>query len=377
MFEILNKDDRRIRHLKCGETFTVNNIYVWNKTQKCPFCDVHSKYRNFDFLKKIIKNKDDSLELLDGTKYTKPATIKHSCGFTFNINNFKTWYLNGVICPVCCDGSKMLTADVISEKIKRAFNNEIVILDIPEKCNAKTKIHVNDITCDHDSFMISWDKLKSGQRCPKCGKARGGPNRLSLDDLNYRMTNNPEYFKDITILNLNDYINARSILEVKCNICGEIRKTSAWNIFYNMRKCQCISRSKAEEIAQAYLTKNNITFSHNVRGLISENSRLEIDLILNDIYIEFDGEFHFPGVIEFNSTDFDFRQQKIVENDMLKLDSSIKNKKYYISIPYWEFNNIENILSVIISGKIPLEYDLTIVKDGELLKQYDYPINNS
>ena len=57
-----------------------------------------------------------------------------------------------------------------------------------------------------------------------------------------------------------------------------------------------------------------------------------------NICIEYDGEFHYKMIMEYD----EFINQKI--RDTIKTVYCKENNIKLIRIPYWEFNNIENIL---------------------------------
>jgi len=93
-----------------------------------------------------------------------------------------------------------------------------------------------------------------------------------------------------------------------------------------------------------WLDKNNIMYIHDKSyfdDLIGcGNGLLKPDFILPNerIWIEYDGEFHYNKIYENDSYDI------IQEHDKRKDEYAKEHNWKLIRIPYWEFDNIEEIL---------------------------------
>lgn len=61
-----------------------------------------------------------------------------------------------------------------------------------------------------------------------------------------------------------------------------------------------------------------------------------------NLLIEFNGGQHYEFISYFHKTLHDFHRQK--HHDWMKRKYAIKNGYKLISIPYWEYENIEEIL---------------------------------
>lgn len=131
-------------------------------------------------------------------------------------------------------------------------------------------------------------------------------------------------------------------------ICPECRRTyykQVGNITYRNDDCPVCSASKGERIIKNWLDRMSIKYCYNqqyFKDLLSEKENpLRPDFILpkHKIWIEYDGEFHYKpilGEVELQ------RQQKY---DKRKNKYAKKHGWKLIRIPYWEFDNIENILT--------------------------------
>lgn len=131
-------------------------------------------------------------------------------------------------------------------------------------------------------------------------------------------------------------------------ICPECRRTyykQVGNITYRNDDCPVCSVSKGERIIKNWLDRMSIKYCYNqqyFKDLLSDKENpLRPDFILpkHKIWIEYDGEFHYKpilGEVELQ------RQQKY---DKRKDKYAKKHGWKLIRIPYWEFDNIENILT--------------------------------
>lgn len=110
--------------------------------------------------------------------------------------------------------------------------------------------------------------------------------------------------------------------------------------------CPLCMESKGEKKIREFLIKNNIKYEHqysfeDLRGRYKE---LRFDFAIFDLdnkltyLIEYDGEFHFRNVYSeenYKKTkEYDEKKNKYCKSKRIKL----------IRIPYWEYNEIENIL---------------------------------
>ena len=193
----------------------------------------------------------------------------------------------------------------------------------------------------HGSYETRVDSFKKNHRCGKC---HNFGNDL-YDSFGYHnfdkvMSWHPD--NEISPFR----IRKRSDKQIKfiCEECGSIFQKSL-NKVSKGQWCPTCSKSKGEKVIIDILYKNNILFIHDepyFKDLLSDKGNpLRPDFILPDykIWIEYDGEFHYKKIYEKDSFDIlqihDKRKDKYAKKHGWKL----------IRIPYWEFDNIENILN--------------------------------
>lgn len=138
-----------------------------------------------------------------------------------------------------------------------------------------------------------------------------------------------------------DYENNESKLKVECPK-GHMFYV-ALNNFQQGKRCPYCNMSSGEQEVERLLIEYNIKHETQYTFKDCKNIKeLPFDFYLPDynILIEYDGEQHYG--LRFEDTIEDFIKRKI--NDGLKNEYCYFNNIPLIRIPYWKFNNIENIL---------------------------------
>lgn len=189
----------------------------------------------------------------------------------------------------------------------------------------------------------SLDNMICGHRCYFCSYEQRG--------LNYR--HSIEYVKSVIesynnnkLLNPEDYINAlEKNLKILCGSCGNVYITSfdAYTA-KGKQKIKCFScsckESKGECRIREFLNANNIIFEQEKTfDDCKDVKRLPFDFYLPEynLIIEFDGQHHFHeiGFGNYEST----KKHDKIKNEYCELHNI-----NLLRIPYWEGNNIEEII---------------------------------
>ena len=186
---------------------------------------------------------------------------------------------------------------------------------------------------------ITWDHLKTCSiGCPYCY----GKYKTTQDFVNEMSLIN----RDVKILG--EYKGYSNPIKCKCNICGYEWETSIASLRQGNGCIKC-SSSKGEKKIEQYLEANNICFEkQKIFRDCKSISLLKYDFFVPSLntVIEYDGEQHFKPV-DFGGKGFDFAKQQFKNN---KVRDEIKNKYcsdnniILIRIPYFEYDNIDQIL---------------------------------
>ncbi len=227
--------------------------------------------------------------------------------------------------------SKRLTQEYIEEYFNK-YGYEVLCLYKSNKQKLKLKCPNGHIT-----EALSYDSFRRGNcRCPEC-KPRF---KYSFEDIilefrkeGYQVISDKESYK-----------NCGTKLETICPN-GHIHKTS-YHHFKEGRRCpKCKTIFKGEEKIKEYLDKNNINYieQHRFKDCKYKNT-LAFDFYLPNYNccIEYDGRQHYY-ISEYFGGQNGFIDTKI--RDTIKNIYCDKNNIRLVRIPYWEFNNIEDILA--------------------------------
>lgn len=207
---------------------------------------------------------------------------------------------------------------------------------------------LNNTTCIkyacpiHGEQSMRVHNLISGRGCTKCAEnMKREKLNLSLDEVEKRINNCGGI-----LLNKKDYVNSNvKNLKVLCPECKMpfITSLQKFTQHGNQVCSKCSNKeSVGEKKIRHYLEDNGIKFIpqkwfKDCRDI----NPLPFDFYLpeKNIIIEFDGKQHFG-----ETNYFSYSYEKIKNHDEIKNAYCKRNNIKMIRIPYWNYNNIENIL---------------------------------
>ena len=284
------------------------------------------KKEGYELLSTEYINKNTKLE------YICPEGHKHSVSW----DNFN----HGRRCPECAMEIRKSKLKLSYDEVKQAFEKEGYTLLSTDYVNNRTELKY--ICPNGHKHSTNWDGFSNGRRCPECGvETVKSKLRLSYDEVKQG------FEKEGYTLLSTEYIKSSSKLKVRCPKSHEYEVS--WGHFNQGRRCPICNNSKGEKRISLFLKENNINYE--AQKLFKECSykrMLPFDFYLIDynICIEYDGQQHY------NTIDFSGKNQERAEEqfkqtqkkDNIKTQYCLDNNIKLIRIPYWEFNNIENIL---------------------------------
>lgn len=368
---------------KINDTFTVNleDLHPGSIIKICVICDYCGSQKEIsyrDYNKQIENEKKYACKNCSGKKNIEYNHDKkryfqlflekcdyYNCVPVSKIEDYKNSYTKlKFICPD--HGLQQITrASIVSgcwcvkcgkrhaaEKMKKSFTE---VKDIVESknnnvlLNPENYINVNtnnlQVICGScgETFTTSLSSImNSDGACRNCGiKKSSGLNKLTPQEVENRINSvnnnvllNPEEYIDNSTLNLN----------IKCGDCGRTYVTSLSNYEYNQKiRCDCCSQriSVPERKVMSLLDLYKIDYEYNFKFDDCRRIRpLPFDFYLpqNNLIIETDGEHHFRPIWGENH----FIQTK--QNDFTKNEYCKLHKIDILRIPYWDFDNIDEIL---------------------------------
>lgn len=190
-------------------------------------------------------------------------------------------------------------------------------------------------------FEIRFDSFKRGSGCRYC--------------MSNSMKNDVEEVKKILdkkgFTLVSDYTLSHDKITVRCKKEGHIFETTFDRISNSGCGCPCCREYKGEVKIREILEKNNIKLKGQYRFKdCKDKSTLPFDFYIPDlnIAIEYDGVQHFEP-IDFSGQGMDKAIEELKDRkrkDDIKTQYCKDNNIKLIRIPYWEFDNIENILII-------------------------------
>lgn len=196
----------------------------------------------------------------------------------------------------------------------------------------------------HD-YKTRFGNFKAGKRCMKCRKIDYTPyNKLNKEKVDSRLRK--ENYKLLSE-EVNGY---QEYLEMQCSQGHRFSMT--WNSFSNGSRCPRCKESKGEKRIAAFLDSEGVEYTRQYKIEGCQSIRLlpfDFYLPSYNILIEFDGKQHYK-IIDFFGGLEEFIGRKV--KDTIKNEYCKKNNITLIRIPYWEFDNIENILKEKLENKI-------------------------
>lgn len=257
---------------------------------------------------------------------------------TITINSFK----NRKRCRKCADEKLGNDKAFTYEEVKSYIESFNYILLSTEYKNVKEYIVIQP-PCGHEAYLVTFEKFKDGNRCPKCkGKRISEAQRIPYQEVKEYIEN--EGYELLS----KEYKDANSPLIIKCPI-GHITNTMTFGNFKQGHRCLKCQESKGEKKITNYLNNNNINFisQYKFNDLLGiGNGLLSYDFYLPkyNLLIEYQGEFHDGNITGSYKKDFDLEKQQ--EHDRRKRMYAKKNNIRLLEIWYWDFDNIEEILKL-------------------------------
>lgn len=258
--------------------------------------------------------------------------------------------LHGKGCKLCgrekMANSKKLCFNEIEDEFKR---NNIILLSTEDEIMDLSKDRLRYLCPKHGEQTILWNNFKRGARCRKCADEK---NSLRMRKETWERIKG--YFKnsEYTLLStFEEYTGAReNCIRCLCKKHGEFK--ISWNNLQKFEGCAVCNSSAGERRIYQYLQGNNIEFEKpktftNLIGVGGKKLSYDFYLPEFNLLIEYQGEQHERPVafndIDEKSTIKNFQKQQ--EHDRKKRDYSSAYGIGLIEIWYYDFDNIENILT--------------------------------
>lgn len=259
-------------------------------------------------------------------------------------------------CPLCGQEKRKLKInnlkidknyDSIVQKANVKHNNEYTYGKIFKKLYVNRNYSCIEIFCKiHGKFeQRIQDHIGKGTKCPQCN-----PLNLNLTQIikDANLTHNNEYTYGNLVNGKN--LTSNRELEIFCKMHGKFLLPPHQHIKY-MHGCPYCKSSKGETKIQNVLKLYNIKYTQEytfeqLKGL--NNGKLRFDFYLPDFNtcIEYQGEQHYKPC-SFGSSDSTNAMKTFIstiKHDEIKKQYCKNNNIKLIEIPYWDFDDIDEII---------------------------------
>ena len=242
-----------------------------------------------------------------------------------------------------CHGAVQMDNDYFIDRLRNENPN---IEPLEKYVNDRTKILCKCKKCGNE-WKVSPTKLHQGRNCPKCSS----DNRIMVLSKSHE-----DFIKEMkkvnpTIMIQGQYINGKTKVDCQCKICNQTWKATPNNLL-RFRGCPYCKISEGEKRIMLFLNNHKIKYHHeHTFGNCKDKRELRFDFYIAKLntVIEFDGIQHFyPYSFTYGKTD---KSTMIKNLDDCQRRDNIKNKYCeennikMIRIPYWDYKNIEEILT--------------------------------
>lgn len=245
-------------------------------------------------------------------------------------------------CPNCYGNVKKKYEEVV--KLAYDKNNNIEILgveDNKEFKNVKTKLKVK---CKIDGYewVASAGSLIATHNsgCPKCA----GNLQKTTESFKEEC-----YMRNKNIKMIGKYTGIYNKVKFKCSICETEFERVAHHVISHGLFCPHCNLSAGELKIKEFLNKNNVAYIPQYKFQDCKDIKsLPFDFYLPDYntLIEYDGRQHFKVSYFGNETEEQAKENLLVtqKHDQIKTKYCEDNNIKLLRIPYWNYNNVENIL---------------------------------
>lgn len=270
--------------------------------------------------------------------------IKAECLICGNIWESTAYSLsNGTGCLLCgyekTASKRRLTVKKFKDRL-HTINPNVEVLE--DYVNSQSKIKTKCKICSKIFFPTA-GSLLSGHGCPTCGieKIRQARSYTHEEFVNKLSKINP----DIEVVG--KYIGSKIKIEFKCKKCGNLWMAAPEMVSGNGSGCPACAYSKGEDSIARFLAEQNIAYETQKKfdGLLgTKGGKLSYDFYIpqDNILIEFQGKQHYEITPHFGGEERFIQQQ---EHDHRKRDYALSHNYTLIEIPYYDFDNIEQILN--------------------------------
>ena len=321
------------KHNECGYEWNVKPRSFIYDGSRCPMCSAHVRRTPESYRKEVLELTNGEYSVLGdfkGTEYKIPH-VHNLCG-TILVTRPTTFILGRAKCPNCFHTRKSRTSSSYCKEVEEISNGEYSVLG--EFSSTRSKIlHVHNV-CGYVWETSPSSFIQDGSRCPMCSTNVRRTANSYRDEVSGNT--NGEYSV------LGDFISSNTKILHVHNVCGHKWSIRPNDFVNSGSRCPNCVYSRGEKAVADVLDSLSIEYSREHTFKYLGRKRYDFFIPSLNIAIEYDGEQHFEAVDYWGGEETLKRTQ---ESDALKNDFCEYMGIDLLRIPYWEFDNIDEIVT--------------------------------
>ena len=348
----INMNELLLLECKCGnKNFRVSfSKFKLGGKRKCNKCNKRTgetgKWNKESIKEYIEVTRNSKCEFIDYVKNKNDYKLylKCRCGneFTRYLQSIKNDLIVCEECSIKLRSKKLTkTQEEFEKEIYQLVGDEYTVLGKYINADEKILMRHNNSKCkNHEWKVIPYNFLSNNSRCPKC---QHGSSKKTTEEFKQEVYNLVENEYNVVSEYKGNNINIKFLHK----ICNDTFEMTPHN-FLSGQRCTICEESKGERVIRYYCDKSNIYYISQHSFEDCKNIKLlrfdfaifwDIEKTNLKCLIEYDGEFHYLPI---DGWDKLMQQTK---RDNIKNTYCKNNNIPLIRIPYWEFDNIEEILA--------------------------------
>lgn len=269
----------------------------------------------------------------------------------FKRANYLSEYVGEYYCKNCGDRSEKNVLELINYTEEKRYYGRIVVKNKNELLKRTDSVDVICNYCGNEKSVLVSSYISCKAGCRKCANSE----KFDTDFVRKKI----ESMTDGEYTLVGEYINSQKSIKIKHN--NDSCENHCWNTMYgnfvrHNRRCPICTfiPSVGEDFIENFLINNNINYKKQYRDNRCFYKRvLPFDFAVFDssnnlsMLIEFDGIQHFSEERGFWGSEYPNEELKrVFMYDNIKNNFCKENNINLLRIPYWDFDNIEEILKV-------------------------------